>query len=169
MATDKYRLWLWRYLVGCTIVLGLTSIYGGIYAMYHGNLLHSLVMWCMACFAVQAFDLYFKIFKEIRFEIWLRFWRFRSERALNWHYVRFNKHKRAMKVTIDQWERLCADYGFMCIACGKTEPKIKLSIDHIVPLSKGGWHRLNNLQPLCTRCNSNKSTGTYDYRKDWTV
>jgi hypothetical protein len=140
-----------------------------IYSLYYGDYLQSLIMGFMLCVAVEALILHTQVFKQIRFEVWLQFWCFRSERALKWHYTRFNKHKRAMRVTIDQWQHLCADYGFKCLACGKTEPKIKLSIDHIIPLSKGGWHRLNNLQPLCTRCNSNKNTGTYDYRKDWIV
>jgi 5-methylcytosine-specific restriction protein A len=42
-----------------------------------------------------------------------------------------------------------------CIQCG--EPTY--AVDHIVPLSKGGGkYDLNNLQPLCLRCHSMKTT-----------
>lgn len=40
-----------------------------------------------------------------------------------------------------------------CVHCGATE---SLSIDHIVPWSKGGEHELWNFQTLCRSCNSKK-------------
>jgi hypothetical protein len=42
----------------------------------------------------------------------------------------------------------------ICVFC-KTEKKI--TIDHIIPLSKGGTNDLSNLQFLCHSCNSKKS------------
>ena len=50
----------------------------------------------------------------------------------------------------------------MCLACGNTE---KLSIDHIVPISKGGKNDYENLQVLCISCNVKKGTNTMDYRR----
>lgn len=40
-----------------------------------------------------------------------------------------------------------------CANCETTE---RLSLDHIVPLSKGGIHDLDNWQCLCVPCNSRK-------------
>lgn len=34
---------------------------------------------------------------------------------------------------------------------------VYMSIDHIVPVSKGGTNERSNLRVLCTRCNSKKS------------
>ena len=41
-----------------------------------------------------------------------------------------------------------------CCNCGKTGPS---TIDHIIPVSRGGVHSIGNLQPLCKSCNSRKS------------
>ncbi len=55
-------------------------------------------------------------------------------------------------------------YGDKCLACGKTSSEIKLTDDHIVPLSKGGPNTVANLQPLCLPCNIGKNDKTIDYR-----
>lgn len=44
-------------------------------------------------------------------------------------------------------------YGPFCARCGRCG---NLTLDHVVPLSKGGAHRLSNLQLLCRECNTAK-------------
>lgn len=47
---------------------------------------------------------------------------------------------------------------YRCSDCGKTSPhKALFQIDHIVPMSKGGLSKPENLQLLCRICNLNKS------------
>lgn len=41
-----------------------------------------------------------------------------------------------------------------CAECGGTKC---LTVDHIVPLSRGGFHGLSNYQCLCSTCNRRKS------------
>lgn len=52
-------------------------------------------------------------------------------------------------------------YGKKCLSCGATE---KISLDHIVPIQKGGTDEVDNLQPLCMSCNSRKGINIIDYR-----
>ncbi len=64
------------------------------------------------------------------------------------------------------WEDMKVYYSFTCLCCGRQEPEIKLEQDHIVPISKGGKHLKENIQPLCRSCNASKSDKTIDYRPD---
>lgn len=48
--------------------------------------------------------------------------------------------------------------GFRCKICGRTaDDGIKLHVDHIIPVSKGGETVPNNLRTLCETCNWGKS------------
>jgi 5-methylcytosine-specific restriction endonuclease McrA len=58
--------------------------------------------------------------------------------------------------TLEEWESLKEDYGYICPKCLKKEPEIKLTVDHIVPITKGGSQYITNIQPLCLHCNMKK-------------
>lgn len=48
--------------------------------------------------------------------------------------------------------------GFRCAYCGRGEPEgVKLHIDHIVPVARGGRTELENLVTACATCNIGKS------------
>ena len=88
----------------------------------------------------------------------IRFWsKQRAHRRRTWI-----EHS-ATQFTKAEWYGLCARYKFRCLCCGKKRP---LTIDHIVPLSKGGSNGIENLQPLCKPCNQKKFTHVIDYRPD---
>lgn len=53
-------------------------------------------------------------------------------------------------------------YGEVCLKCGSTND---LTIDHVIPVKKGGKNDISNYQPLCKSCNSKKSVKTTDYRR----
>lgn len=49
--------------------------------------------------------------------------------------------------------------SFTCIYCGKSsiEDNVKLHVEHIIPISKGGKTELKNLITSCSDCNSCKN------------
>ncbi len=48
--------------------------------------------------------------------------------------------------------------NYTCQMCGRTiSDGVKLEIDHIIPVSKGGSDNMSNLQTLCFDCNRGKS------------
>ncbi|MBD2496042.1 HNH endonuclease [Nostoc sp. FACHB-280] len=47
-----------------------------------------------------------------------------------------------------------------CQSCGKTDLETNLTIDHIIPLARGGQNDISNLHTLCLTCNLKKSDKT---------
>ena len=56
-------------------------------------------------------------------------------------------------VSPKDWAHLLERYRYCCAYCGGRKP---LTIDHVVPLTRGGWHGIGNLLPVCHNCNSKK-------------
>ena len=90
----------------------------------------------------------------------------RSERGRS--IKREIKHRRRCRITdsggswtTTQFTALCRQYNWLCLACGQRR---KLTIDHVIPVCKGGCNDTSNIQPLCGLCNSKKGTRTIDYR-----
>lgn len=81
--------------------------------------------------------------------------------------------RRAFKIgkpdsfTSAEWKALKERYNYTCLRCGRREPEIKLTADHIIPISKGGAGTIDNIQPLCKPCNSAKYDDEIDYRPSW--
>jgi len=65
-----------------------------------------------------------------------------------------------------EWESLKARYDHTCLCCGRQEPEVKLTPDHVIPLARGGSNGLENIQPLCLSCNASKQAKTIDYRPE---
>ena len=66
------------------------------------------------------------------------------------------QRERALMTDRLRYEILRRD-GFKCRICGATaDDGVKLHVDHIKPVSKGGKTERNNLRTLCERCNLGK-------------
>jgi 5-methylcytosine-specific restriction endonuclease McrA len=94
----------------------------------------------------------------------------------------FNKHKTKFSIELEykkisdsfflssEWKEIrevvFAKFGHRCLQCGS---KKHLQIDHIIPRYKNInlQYSLDNLQPLCAKCNKNKGIRTIDLTKNF--
>lgn len=69
----------------------------------------------------------------------------------------FVKKQRSMMSKGLRYDVLQRD-NFCCVVCGRNaDDGVKLEVDHIKPVSKGGKTEISNLQTLCLDCNRGKS------------
>lgn len=61
------------------------------------------------------------------------------------------------RITVQQWRQILMFYGRACAHCNKLESEVPLTIDHYIPLAKGGKNVWQNVWPLCLDCNMKKS------------
>lgn len=60
-------------------------------------------------------------------------------------------------LTTAQWKAIKRHYGYRCVYCGRKMQR--LTIDHIIPISKGGENTFTNVVPACRTCNNRKYVG----------
>lgn len=76
---------------------------------------------------------------------------------------RANKRSARGTHTQEEWEELKTKYNNKCVRCNLKFKR--LTQDHIIPLSKRGSDYIENIQPLCQRCNSIKNNKIINYLK----
>lgn len=72
---------------------------------------------------------------------------------------------------IPRWkrEKILAQYGSLCVYCGKELTELTMAVDHYVPRSRGGSNGLWNLRPSCLPCNANKADAMPKFRDGYSV
>lgn len=67
--------------------------------------------------------------------------------------------------SLGEWETLKARCNWTCVnpECRKQEPEIKLTRDHIISIKDGGSDNIENIQPLCAKCNNKKFSKSIKY------
>jgi len=59
------------------------------------------------------------------------------------------------KLTLADWKLIKENFNNICFYCKSSNKK--LTIDHYIPLSRGGEHIISNIVPACSLCNSRKT------------
>ena len=85
-----------------------------------------------------------------------------ARRAAHRANAKYQKAKRkaaitatVQPITAEQWEELQRSYLLLCVYC--LERCADLTMDHVVPLNRGGDHMAGNIVPACRSCNRSKS------------
>lgn len=63
--------------------------------------------------------------------------------------------EKARKLRRSEWWLRRINQG-VCYYCKREVGREQLSMDHVVPLSRGGKSKKGNIVPACKECNSNK-------------
>lgn len=63
--------------------------------------------------------------------------------------------------TLDQWLEVLEEFGHRCAYCLCDDQK--LTMDHVIPVAKGGEHVRENIVPACKSCNSRKKDRSIFY------
>jgi len=81
-------------------------------------------------------------------------------------HARPSEHRRKSRLkgaigsfTALEWANLLITHDNRCAYCKKRK---KLTVDHIIPLSKGGTNNIDNIVPACGSCNSSKRDKLWD-------
>lgn len=79
-----------------------------------------------------------------------------------WLGGRSKRNGRTTRRKREVFLEVAARDGARCAKCGRRD---KLTLDHVVPKSKGGKLEAANVQILCRYCNSHKGNASRDFRK----
>ena len=81
----------------------------------------------------------------------------REKRRLEYQDRRMANNAEHAKVTRAMRYDVLRRDNFHCVRCGRgREDGVKLHVDHIVPVSRGGKTVMSDLQTLCEDCNCGK-------------
>ena len=88
----------------------------------------------------------------------------RVHRQLGLVAYRSRRRLAAGRFTAAQWRELLAVWSHTCAYCGMGG---RLTVDHRVPLSRGGSNDIGNILPACHGCNSTKRHLTEEEFRAW--
>ena len=87
----------------------------------------------------------------------VRQWKKDNPKRVYHHNTKRKAAKRNAQIndlTMEQWQEILVEHEHKCAYCGRSD--VPMTMDHIVPLSKGGLHTKENITTACMSCNSGK-------------
>lgn len=75
-------------------------------------------------------------------------------------------------LTVEEWRRVVEEQDFICHVCGERtvldlKSPLRLSLDHVLPMSRGGQNIMENVLPAHRRCNQSRSDMTLEEFDIW--
>ncbi len=85
----------------------------------------------------------------------------KAHKRIRWAFRDFKRRLAEGVFTYEEWQAKLNEYNNCCAYCHKPLGD-KATIDHIIPIIKGGANDIENLVPCCMPCNSKKRAKTVD-------
>ncbi len=82
-------------------------------------------------------------------------WYIENQDALRFLVDQRRRAYKTSNFTFDDWATTLEVFGHCCAYCLRGD--VKLTMDHVIPISKGGEHTADNVVPACKPCNSKKN------------
>lgn len=89
-----------------------------------------------------------------------RYWRNPEKRRHQSRVARAKRTGSFCYLSLEDWKNLLRRFQFRCFYCSVKLTKKNRSLDHKVPLVRGGTNDISNLVPSCLRCNQRKNVQT---------
>uniref|UniRef100_A0A6M3JLV8 Putative homing endonuclease n=1 Tax=viral metagenome TaxID=1070528 RepID=A0A6M3JLV8_9ZZZZ len=80
--------------------------------------------------------------------------------SLLWKRRDYRERNAEGDFTLEEWNTKLEEYNYRCAYCGCELTSDTITIDHQIPLIRGGTNYIDNLVPSCQSCNSKKGTKT---------
>ena len=96
-------------------------------------------------------------------------WAYNTVKLQKARAVRLGLRLAQNTLTARQWLDCLIAQGWRCAYCGKPheEHVEELTIDHVLPLKRGGANTSENIVPACRACNRAKGTGDTPVRPNF--
>lgn len=99
--------------------------------------------------------------------------RYQRDQEKRIHQSRVARAKRGGQecyLTLAEWKQLLHRFRYRCFYCGIQLNAENRSLDHKVPLVRGGTNDISNLVPCCLPCNQRKHTMTdVEFKRSLTI
>lgn|SRR3990167_775840 len=115
-------------------------------------------IYCLSLFEVR--------FSETRIKYCSRKCYYQDKRVTKKHYLERTRLKQRNRIarihnasgdfSLEYFKWLIRQLDGVCVMCNKKFLLSTLTIDHAIPITKGGKHDNANVQPLCKICNARK-------------
>lgn len=79
--------------------------------------------------------------------------------TLSMHHSRALRMGRPSALTVSEWTAVYESFRGRCAYCNGAQAR---TIDHVIPLSRGGSHDVENVVPACRVCNAHKGAKPLD-------
>lgn len=73
---------------------------------------------------------------------------------------RLGQERARCDLTLAQWVSVCEAFGWRCAYCRDRPFNRQLVMEHMIPLSRGGDHSIENVALACSECNVRKNRFT---------